>query len=62
MRPMIQKRLPFIFLWLALLSVRVFAGSDAQQRISVEEGRYVYPDGSEVSLWGVNFQPSLGWE
>ena len=31
------------------------------ERISVEEGRYVYPDGREVALWGVNFQPSIGW-
>ena len=62
MRPMIQKRLPFILLWLALFSVRIFAASDAQQRILVEDGRYVYPDGSEVILWGVNFQPSIGWE
>ena len=59
---MIQKRLPFILLWLALFSVRIFAASDAQQRILVEDGRYVHPDGSEVILWGVNFQPSIGWE
>ena len=34
----------------------------ALERISVENGRFVYPDAKEVSLWGVNFQPSLGWE
>ena len=32
------------------------------ERISVNDGRFVYPNGDEVSLWGVNFQPSLGWE
>ncbi len=62
MRTMTQKRLPLILLWLVLLSARIFAASDAQQRILVEDGRYVYPDGSEVVLWGVNFQPSIGWE
>ena len=59
---MIKKSLPLIFLWLALLFTSVFAASDVQQRISVEDGRYVYPDGREVILWGVNFQPSVGWE
>ena len=62
MRTMTQKRLPLILLWLVLLSARIFAASDAQQRILVEDGRYVYPDGSEVVLWGVNFQPSIGCE
>ncbi|MEC8404604.1 MAG: hypothetical protein VXZ08_00800 [Verrucomicrobiota bacterium] len=40
-------------------SVSAFA---ALERISVNDGRFVYPNGDEVSLWGVNFQPSLGWE
>ena len=43
MRTMTQKRLPLILLWLVLLSARTFAASDAQQRILVEDGRYVYP-------------------
>ena len=35
---MTQKRLPLILLWLVLLSARIFAASDAQQRILVEDG------------------------
>jgi hypothetical protein len=30
--------------------------------IYVENGRLYYPNGEEVSLWGVNFQPNLSWE
>lgn len=54
-----QNRRPFIILLIVLFSC---SGLGALERISVKDGRYVYPDGSEVSLWGVNFQPSLGWE
>ena len=30
--------------------------------ISCRDGVLVYDDGSEVALWGVNFQPALSWE
>ena len=32
------------------------------QSITVSEGRLLYADGSEVNLFGVNFQPMLSWE
>jgi hypothetical protein len=30
--------------------------------IYMDNGRLYYPDGKEVALWGVNFQPNLSWE
>lgn len=30
--------------------------------ISCRDGVLIYPDGSEVALWGVNFQTPLAWE
>ena len=30
--------------------------------IYTDSGRLYYPNGEEVSLWGVNFQPNLSWE
>ena len=30
--------------------------------IYVDNGRLYNPDGKEVALWGVNFQPNLSWE
>ena len=32
------------------------------QAVSVRDGVLRFADGSEVKLWGVNFQPSLSWE
>jgi len=32
------------------------------QKIHVEDGTLFFEDGSEVALWGVNFQTSLSWE
>lgn len=32
------------------------------QQISCRDGVLVYPDGTEVALWGVNFQTALAWE
>ena len=44
-----------------LLVNHVFAASSFQS-ITANEGRLVYADGSEVNLFGVNFQPMLSWE
>ena len=30
--------------------------------VSVQNGKIYAPDGGELSLWGVNFQPCLSWE
>ena len=30
--------------------------------VSVQNGKLYAPDGGELSLWGVNFQPCLSWE
>ncbi|HLP71760.1 MAG TPA: hypothetical protein VK155_02585 [Bacteroidales bacterium] len=30
--------------------------------IYADKGRLYFPDGREVALWGVNFQPNLSWE
>ena len=32
------------------------------QAITAKDGRLIYADGSEVNLFGVNFQPMLSWE
>jgi hypothetical protein len=32
------------------------------QTLTVREGILQFADGSEVNLWGVNFQPNLSWE
>ncbi|MBF0198237.1 MAG: hypothetical protein HQL32_11025, partial [Planctomycetes bacterium] len=32
------------------------------KRMHVNNGRLYFENGDEVALWGVNFQPSLGWE
>lgn len=34
----------------------------AQQFVYMSGGRLYFPDGKELSLWGVNFQPCLSWE
>lgn len=34
----------------------------ANQYVYVNKGRLYFPDGKELSLWGVNFQPCLSWE
>jgi len=34
----------------------------AQENIYMNNGRLYFPDGKELSLWGVNFQPCLSWE
>ncbi len=34
----------------------------AQQYVYFSNGKLFYPNGSELSLWGVNFQPCLSWE
>ena len=31
-------------------------------KMSVKDGVLLYEDGSEVTLWGDNFQPNLYWE
>ena len=32
------------------------------QAITTKDGHLIYVDGSEVNLFGVNFQPMLSWE
>ena len=54
-----QNRRPLIIF---IMLCFCFSSFGALERISVENGRFVYPNGNEVTLWGVNFQPSLGWE
>ncbi|MEC8333111.1 MAG: hypothetical protein VXZ83_03195 [Verrucomicrobiota bacterium] len=54
-----QNRRPLIIF---IMFCFCFSSLGALERISVENGRFVYPNGNEVTLWGVNFQPSLGWE
>lgn len=36
--------------------------ASAIRPISCRDGVLLYPDGSEVALWGVNFQTALAWE
>ena len=55
---MLKRRLFIVFLIIWFCS----SSFGALERVSVENGRFVYPNGEEVNLWGVNFQPSLGWE
>jgi hypothetical protein len=38
------------------------AESSTRKFVYAEEGRLYFPDGKELSLWGVNLQPSLSWE
>jgi hypothetical protein len=37
-------------------------GDEQFQRIFVQDGTLFHEDGSEVALWGVNFQSSMSWE
>lgn len=56
-----KKSLRFLFLIL-MLSIG-YTGIYAQRKfIYVDKGRLYFPNGKEVSLWGVNFQPNLSWE
>ena len=49
--------------WIALLCfINIGCAADYFQSISAKEGRLLYADGSEVNLFGVNFQPMLSWE
>ena len=45
-----------------LLLVNHALASGSFQSITAKEGRLLYADGSEVNLFGVNFQPMLSWE
>jgi hypothetical protein len=48
-------------LWASALENSTFKAYPKLERISVKDGRLIYPNGKEVNLWGVNFQPSLGY-
>lgn len=49
--------------WIALLCfINIGCAADYFQSIFAKEGRLFYADGSEVNLFGVNFQPMLSWE
>ena len=49
--------------WIALLLlVNVGCNAGSFQSITAKDGRLLYSDGSEVNLFGVNFQPMLSWE
>ena len=37
-------------------------GDEKFQRIYVEDATLYHEDGSEVALWGVNFQSAMSWE
>lgn len=37
-------------------------GDERFQRIYVQDGTLFHEDGSEVALWGVNFQSAMSWE
>jgi hypothetical protein len=37
-------------------------GDEQFQRIYVQDGTLFHEDGSEVALWGVNFQSAMSWE
>jgi hypothetical protein len=37
-------------------------GDEKFQRIYVQDGTLFHEDGSEVALWGVNFQSAMSWE
>lgn len=51
------------FLVLLILGLCYAGTSSAQKKfIYVDKGKLYFPDGKEVSLWGVNFQPNLSWE
>lgn len=41
---------------------QVPSGPEPKEYVYVSNGRFYRPDGSELSLWGVNFQPCLKWE
>ncbi|MDF7824540.1 hypothetical protein P4B35_10990 [Pontiellaceae bacterium B12227] len=49
---------------LCLVSSGAFFSASATefQKVHVEDGTLLYEDGSEVNLFGVNFQPSMSWE
>jgi len=38
------------------------SGDEKFQRIYVQDGTLYHEDGSEVALWGVNFQSAMAWE
>lgn len=40
----------------------VLSENKDQQFIYAKKGRLYFPDGKELSLWGVNLQPCLSWE
>ena len=49
--------------WIALLFfINIACAADHFQSIAAKDGRLFYSDGSEVNLFGVNFQPMLSWE
>jgi hypothetical protein len=61
----------FLSVLFILFSFLVSCTSKDKQRIEgeadgkfvyAEEGRLYFPDGNELSLWGVNLQPCLSWE
>ncbi len=37
-------------------------GDEKFQRTFVKDGTLFHEDGSEVALWGVNFQSAMSWE
>ena len=49
--------------WIALLLfINIGCAGDYFQPIVAKDGQLLYSDGSEVNLFGVNFQPMLSWE
>jgi len=44
------------------MEIRAASRPKAVQPITCRNGVLVYPDGSEVALWGVNLQTALSWE
>ena len=45
-----------------LFFINIACSADYFQSIAAKDGRLFYADGSEVNLFGVNFQPMLSWE
>lgn len=60
------KLLSFLFiLCLGLISCQVDTKTEKETEfefIYAEEGRLYFPNGKELTLWGVNLQPCLSWE
>lgn len=55
----LYKILLFCFLTVCLICQNVHA---TQEFVYMKNGRLYFPNGKELSLWGVNFQPCLSWE